>query len=74
MEVGVHDRRVGADARVVADGDPFVTRDGRAEADVDVVAELVKLIMAQRAYEVNSRAVKAGDEMMSNAARLGRAG
>jgi flagellar basal-body rod protein FlgG len=41
-------------------------------SNVDVVGELINLIMAQRAYEVNSRAVKAGDEMMSLTARLGR--
>jgi flagellar basal-body rod protein FlgG len=41
-------------------------------SNVDVVEELIKMIMAQRAYEVNSRAIKAGDEMMSLASRLGR--
>jgi len=30
-----------------------------------VVSELVHLIMAQRAYEVNSRTIRAGDEMLS---------
>jgi len=40
-------------------------------SNVDVVGELIKMIMAQRAYEVNSRAIKAGDQMMSISSRLG---
>jgi len=40
-------------------------------SNVDVVSELIKMIMAQRAYEVNSRAIKAGDQMMSISSRLG---
>jgi flagellar basal-body rod protein FlgG len=35
------------------------------KSNVEVVNELVSLIVAQRAYEMNSRAIKAGDEMMS---------
>ena len=34
-------------------------------SNVDVVSELVNLIVAQRAYEVNSRAIRTGDEMLS---------
>ncbi len=34
-------------------------------SNVEVVTELISLITAQRAYEVNSRAIRAGDEMMS---------
>ena len=42
-------------------------RNGMLEqSNVEVVTELVSLITAQRAYEVNSRAVRAGDEMLSN--------
>lgn len=33
-------------------------------SNVEVVSELVNLILAQRAYEINSRAIKAGDEML----------
>jgi flagellar basal-body rod protein FlgG len=40
-------------------------------SNVDVVSELIRMIMAQRAYEVNSRAIKAGDEMLSVSSRLG---
>ncbi|MCL4171503.1 UNVERIFIED_CONTAM: hypothetical protein GTU68_015831 [Idotea baltica] len=41
-------------------------------SNVEVVAEMVSLITAQRAYEINSRAIKAGDEMLSNASQLVR--
>jgi flagellar basal-body rod protein FlgG len=34
-------------------------------SNVDIVSELVNLIVAQRAYEVNSRAIRTGDEMLS---------
>ena len=35
-----------------------------------MVTELVNLITAQRAYEINSRAIKAGDDMLNTANRL----
>ena len=41
-------------------------------ANVEVVQELVSLITAQRAYEINSRAIRAGDEMLSSASELVR--
>lgn len=41
-------------------------------SNVEVVRELVSLITAQRAYEINSRAVRAGDEMLSNTAQIVR--
>ena len=41
-------------------------------SNVEVVAELVSLITAQRAYEINSRAIRAGDEMLSTASDLVR--
>lgn len=34
-------------------------------SNVEVVTELIGLISAQRAYEINSRAIRAGDEMLS---------
>ena len=34
------------------------------KSNVDVVSELVNLIVAQRAYEVNSRAIRTSDEML----------
>ncbi len=41
-------------------------------SNVEVVSELVNLITAQRAYEINSRAIRAGDEMLSNTGQLVR--
>ncbi len=41
-------------------------------SNVEVVSEMVSLITAQRAYEINSRAIRAGDEMLSNTAQLVR--
>jgi len=41
-------------------------------SNVEVVSELVSLITAQRAYEINSRAIRAGDEMLSNTGQLVR--
>ncbi|MBM4017744.1 MAG: flagellar basal-body rod protein FlgG [Planctomycetes bacterium] len=39
-------------------------------SNVQMVKELVSLITAQRAYEINSRAIRAGDEMLTTANRL----
>lgn len=39
-------------------------------SNVQMVTELVNLITAQRAYEINSRAIKAGDEMLTTATHL----
>ena len=41
-------------------------------SNVEVVSELVNLIMAQRAYEINSRTIRAGDEMLSIANNITR--
>jgi flagellar basal-body rod protein FlgG len=46
-------------------------RQGMLEtSNVNVVNEMVDLIAGQRAYEVNSRVVKAADEMLSDVAQL----
>jgi len=37
------------------------------KSNVQMVTELVNLITAQRAYEINSRAIKAGDDMLHTA-------
>ncbi len=39
-------------------------------SNVQMVTELVNLIRAQRAYEINSRAIRAGDQMLTTANRL----
>jgi flagellar basal-body rod protein FlgG len=41
-------------------------------SNVSVVQEMVNLILAQRAYEVNSKAVQAADEMMQQSNNLMR--
>jgi flagellar basal-body rod protein FlgG len=41
-------------------------------SNVDVVNELVAMIVAQRAYEVNSRAIRSSDDMLSQANALVR--
>lgn len=41
-------------------------------SNVQIVDEMVRLIMAQRAYEVNSRAIQTADEMLSVAKDLKR--
>ena len=63
-------------SQTVASGDPVSGTPGEAGAgtllggqlersNVEVVTELISLITAQRAYEINSRAIRAGDEMLS---------
>lgn len=50
-----------------------ILRQGFLEtSNVQVVEEMVKLIVAQRSYEVNSKSVQAADEMLSMANNLRR--
>jgi flagellar basal-body rod protein FlgG len=60
----------------IATGAPIVSSPGEQgtgeiyqgvleNSNVETVTELVNLITAQRAYEINSRAIKASDEMLS---------
>jgi flagellar basal-body rod protein FlgG len=42
------------------------------DSNVSVVEEMVNMILAQRAYEANSRVVKASDEMLSQVNNLSR--
>lgn len=54
-------------------GDPFfgtLLQSYLERSNVQMVTELVSLITAQRAYEVNARAVRAGDEMLSNTSQI----
>lgn len=41
-------------------------------SNVNVVDEMVKMIVAQRAYEINSQSIKASDEMLQQANQLKR--
>ncbi len=65
----------------VASGDPIAEGTGNAtpskihqkhmeSSNVDVANEMVDLIVAQRAYEMNSKAIQATDEMMQQANNL----
>lgn len=47
------------------DGAGTILQSFLERSNVEVVTELISLITAQRAYEVNSRAIRAGDEMLS---------
>jgi flagellar basal-body rod protein FlgG len=42
------------------------------KSNVQMITELVNLISAQRAYETNSRAIRAGDEMLRQAIQIAR--
>ncbi len=60
--------------------DGIATQDGMGtigqrmleQSNVQMVSELVNMIKAQRAYEINSRAIKAGDDMLTTANQLVR--
>ena len=54
-------------------GEPSIIRQGYLEAsNVQIVEEMVNLITAQRAYELNSKAITTSDEMMGIANNLKR--
>ncbi len=66
-----------------ASGDPMVNNPGAAGygttvqqflemSNVQVIEEMVNMIAAQRAYEVNSKAIQAADEMLNTASQLRR--
>ena len=54
------------------DGTGTIAQGVLEKSNVDVVNELVNLITAQRAYEMNSRAIKVGDEMLQDTSSLVR--
>jgi flagellar basal-body rod protein FlgG len=53
-------------------GFPPVLQGSLEASNVDVVDEMVKLIMAQRAYEMNSKAVTTADDMLATNAAMKR--
>jgi flagellar basal-body rod protein FlgG len=67
-----------------ASGDPIVGAPGASEglgtlqqgmleqSNVDIVSEFVQLIVAQRAYESNSKVVTSADQMLQDLAQMGR--
>ncbi len=64
-----------------ASGEPMLGRPGEQgrgtllqgsveQANVNIVEEMIGLISAQRAYEINSKVISSADEMMQSASRL----
>ena len=41
-------------------------------SNVNIVEEMVNLIVAQRAYEINSKSIQTSDEMLQNIAQMKR--
>jgi flagellar basal-body rod protein FlgG len=41
-------------------------------SNVDIVEEMVTMIIAQRAYEINAKAIQTGDEMLQQVNNLKR--
>ena len=41
-------------------------------SNVNIVEEMVNMIQAQRAYEINSKSIQTSDEMLKNIAELKR--
>lgn len=50
----------------------IITQGFLESSNVQVVQEMIKLIIAQRAYEVNSKAIQSSDEMLGQANNLKR--
>lgn len=55
-----------------ADGTGLIRQGFQERSNVAVVDELVGLILAQRNYEINSRAIRVSDEMLQQANQLSR--
>ena len=50
----------------------FLRQGALEQSNVEVVTELVDMIVAQRTYELNSKSVQTGDEMMQTALEIAR--
>ena len=58
---------------VAGDGGRGNIRQGMLEgSNVNIVEEMVNLIIAQRAYEINSKSIQTSDEMLQNIANMKR--
>jgi flagellar basal-body rod protein FlgG len=55
-----------------ADGSGTISQGFLEDSNVSVVEEMVNMIMGQRAYEANSRVVKAADEMLTEVNNMAR--
>jgi len=60
------------DAKPGSNGMGYLQQSYVENSNVSVVSEMVKMIQAQRAYEVNSKAIQAADDMMQQADNLRR--
>lgn len=60
------------DASELEDGDAEVLQGFVETSNVDVVEEMINLITAQRAYEVNSKTIQTADSMLELASNLKR--
>jgi len=60
------------DGQPGVDGYPPIQQGALETSNVDVVDEMVKMIVAQRSYELNSRAVQTSDDMLSAASTMKR--
>jgi flagellar basal-body rod protein FlgG len=65
----------------VTSGDPILDYPGELgmgnirqgmleQSNVDIVEEMINLVLAQRAYEINSKVIKASEDMLSVASRI----
>ena len=54
------------------DGIGTITQGFLEESNVSVVEEMITMILGQRAYEANSRVVKAADEMLAQVNNMAR--
>jgi len=55
-----------------ADGFGSIAQGFLEASNVNIAEELVKMILAQRGFEMNSRVIKAGDEMMQTVGAMSR--
>lgn len=62
----------GQDTAAGSNGAGVLLQGSLERSNVEVATELVNLIIAQRSYEVNSRAIRSSDEMMQQVNNLGR--
>ena len=64
--------RLGPKAEVFVDGLGSVAAGFLEDSNVSVVEEMVNMILGQRAYEANSRVIRAADEMLQQVNNLSR--
>ena len=68
LERALRDRR--PDAMPTNDGTGAIQQTFLEASNVNVTEELVEMIQAQRAYELNSRGIKTSDDMLARLSQL----